>query len=380
MQNKKYFNAIIIFILISTGQLFLSCYKRDEQPRLSSQQDISVRENGLVVLIHDEVEGIPVILAGSEEDHFIVSFRNELKGKTLKFEAIQDSLPVIMKDNEGNTWDITGTAVHGPSKGEKLIFMRSYLGYWFSWGTFFPGASIYKNSETAEVIPRPYLSGDWLVPPNQVLSGGPGKDGIPALKNPEFLNPVEATYLNDEDLILGLVMGTEARAYPHRILDWHEIINDEIQGKKIVVTYCPLTGTGIAWNQDQNGTPSTFGVSGLLYNSNLLPYDRETDSYWSQMRLDCIKGSRKGERIETFQLIETTWKTWKNAYPNTRVVSSKTGYSRNYGRYPYGSYKTDASIYFPVAIKDNRLHAKEVVHGIIVNDKAVIYRFENFQD
>ncbi len=379
MQNNKYFKLFFILFFMGSGLVFWSCTKADEQPGNSLQTNVSTGENGLIVLIHDKVEGIPVILAGSEEDHFIVSFRNELEGSSLKFEAIQDSLPIIMKDDKGNSWDITGTAVSGPSKGEKLIFMRSYMGYWFSWGTFFPGAKIYKNPETAKFQPRVYLSGEWLVPQNQVLSGGPGKDGIPALKNPEFLNRIEASYMNDEDLVLGVVVGSEARAYPHKILDWHEIINDKVQDRSIVITYCPLTGTGIGWNQDQKGITSTFGVSGLLYNSNLVPYDRETDSYWSQMRLDCIKGSRKGEKIETFQLIETTWKTWKKAYPNTRVVSSNTGYSRNYSRYPYGNYKTDASVYFPISTKDSRLHAKEVVHGIILNDKAVIYRFEHFQ-
>ncbi|MCD6596051.1 MAG: DUF3179 domain-containing protein [Bacteroidales bacterium] len=366
----------LLILLFSFTQTFIFCSKTGDSVQLPKNTG---NGTGIVVVLNDEFEGTPIVLAGSAESQFIISFINDLQGKSLEFEAIQGELPLIMKDNEGNKWDITGTAAEGPSKGQKLTSLQSYMGYWFSWGTFFPGAEIYDNPDISQRIPRLYLNGDWLIPSAQVLSGGPGKDGIPALKNPDFVVKSEALFMNNEDLILGLVVGTEARAYPHKILDWHEIINDEVQGEKFVISYCPLTGTGIGWAQRQHGVSSTFGVSGLLYNSNLIPYDRESDSYWSQMRLDCIKGSRKGEKIETIQLIETNWGTWKNIYPNTQVVSTNTGYSRNYNRYPYGNYKTDETVYFPVSVKDSRLHAKEVVHGIIINDIAKIYRFEQFR-
>ncbi len=379
MNKIKILKISLLILIPGLMQALVFCTKTDEQVQSPTLPQNTVKGAGKVVVLTDQFEGIHMVLAGSAENRFIVSFRNELQGKSLKFEAIQGELPLIMKDDEGNKWDITGTAVEGPAKGQKLISMQSYMGYWFSWGTFFPGAEIYGNPDESQRMPRPYLNGDWLIPSNQVLSGGPGKDGIPALKNPHFLNKSDASFMNDEDLILGLVVGTDARAYPHKILDWHEIINDEIMGEKLVISYCPLTGTGIGWLQEQHGKTSTFGVSGLLYNSNLVPYDRNTDSYWSQMRLDCIKGSRKGEKIETTQLIETTWGTWKNIYPNTQVVSTNTGYSRNYNRYPYGNYKTDETVYFPVSVEDNRLHAKEVVHGIIINDFAKIYRFEEFK-
>ncbi len=368
-----------LILLLGFTQTLVYCTKTDEQVQPPKLPQNTGNGTGKMVVLTDQFEGIPVVLAGSAEDRFIVSFRSNFQNKSLEFEAIQGELPLIMKDNEGNKWDITGTAVEGPAKGQKLISMQAYMGYWFSWGTFFPGAEIYGNPDVPQRISRPYLNGAWLIPSNQVLSGGPGKDGIPALENPDLVGKSEALFMNNEDLILGLVVGTDARAYPHKILDWHEIINDEIQGENFVITYCPLTGTGIGWTQEQHGKTSTFGVSGLLYNSNLVPYDRETDSYWSQMRLDCIKGSRKGEKIETIQLIETTWGTWKNIYPNTQVVSTNTGYSRNYSRYPYGNYKTDETVYFPVSVEDNRLHAKEVVHGIIINDFVKIYRFEQFK-
>ena len=119
-------------------------------------------------------------------------------------------------------------------------------------------------------------SGDpsWLIPNNQVFDGGPGKDGIPALVNPPMFDASQAIYLSDNDLVIGYKVGNDARAYPHKILDWHEIINDDINGKPVAIIYCPLTGTAIAWSRFIEGSVSTFGVSGLLYNTNLMPYDR----------------------------------------------------------------------------------------------------------
>ncbi len=220
---------------------------------------------------------------------------------------------------------------------------------------------------------------DWLIPLSEVFDGGPGKDGIPALADLDFIQAGEADYLFENDLVIGFVHGTEARAYPHRILDWHEIINDRVGDVNISVTYCPLTGTGIGWNREINGRITTFGVSGLLYNSNLIPYDRETDSNWSQIRLDCVNGDLIGDEIETFTLVETTWATWKAMYPSTIVVSTKTGYNRSYGRYPYGSYRTDHGyIIFPVANKDDRLQNKERVHGIVANGNTRVYPLSRF--
>lgn len=171
-------------------------------------------------------------------------------------------------------------------------------------------------------------TGQWDIPRDQVFDGGPGKDGIPALDNPALSNASESTYLSDDDLVLGYKNGNEMVAYPIRILDWHEIINDKVNGHAISVTYCPLTGTGIGWDRTIDGDETTFGVSGLLYNSNLIPYDRKTDSNWSQIKLNCVNGVLRGREILTFQLVETTWKTWRALFPDTKYVSISTGYNR----------------------------------------------------
>ena len=224
-------------------------------------------------------------------------------------------------------------------------------------------------------------SSDWLIPKNQVLDGGPGKDGIPALENPISTGINEIDYLADNDLVIGFQFEGQVRAYPHKILDWHEIINDDLNGGKVAITYCPLTGTGIAWDRLIRGETTTFGVSGLLYNTNLIPYDRLTDSNWSQIRLDCVNGTLSGKEIKTFHLVETTWKTWKEMFPNSSVVTSNTGYSRNYSQYPYGDYKSNNfKLLFPVTPTDERLPKKERVLGLVQNKKAKVYRFSQFKN
>lgn len=222
-------------------------------------------------------------------------------------------------------------------------------------------------------------SNDWLIPQNLVFDGGPGKDGIPALENPKSLSIDRIDFLSDDDLVLGFSHDNKVQAYPHAILDWHEIINDDMNGKKVAVTYCPLTGTGIAWDRMVDGKETTFGVSGLLYNTNLIPYDRLSDSNWCQISLKCVNGSLIGKTAESFHLIETSWKTWKEMFPNSAVVSSITGFNRNYGRYPYGEYRTnDDMLLFPVTTLDERLPAKERVLAVIDDVTAKVYRFDSF--
>lgn len=221
------------------------------------------------------------------------------------------------------------------------------------------------------------ISPDWLVPIAEVKDGGPGKDGIPSIDNPKFLNAsdTEIDFLEDDDLIIGVVRGNEVRAYPHLILDWHEVINDEFNEETITISYCPLTGTAFGWKSGGRG----FGVSGLLYNANLIMYDRATESNWSQLGLKCINGELINGVPTSVSVVETNWKTWKDMYPQTKVLSLNTGFSRNYGFYPYGSYNTNNEYFiFPVSPKNNTLPSKERVYAIIDDDISKVYRFSDF--
>ncbi len=218
----------------------------------------------------------------------------------------------------------------------------------------------------------------WTIPISEVFDGGPGKDGIPALENPTFVQAQSIGYLQDDDLVLGFKNGNDVRAYPHAILDWHEIINDNIGDVSVAVTYCPLTGTGIGWDRQVNGAETTFGVSGLLYNTNLIPYDRATDSNWVQILNESVNGSLVGEKADLIYLFETDFKTWKEIYPTTKVVSGNTGFDRTYGTTPYGDYATNNNFFlFPVD-KDSRLPLKERVLAIVDQDDAKVYTFDSF--
>ena len=219
----------------------------------------------------------------------------------------------------------------------------------------------------------------WSIPINEVIDGGPGRDGIPALVNPNLITADNSgtSFLQDSDLVIGFKDGGDVRAYPHSILDWHEIINDNIGEVSVAITYCPLTGTGIGWNRILNGSETTFGVSGLLYNTNLIPFDRATGSNWAQILNESVNGELIGDKIDIIPLFETTWGTWKKLYPDTKVVGTSTGFSRTYGTSPYGDYNTNNDRFlFPVS-KDTRLPLKERVHAVISDGKAKAYRFSD---
>lgn len=226
---------------------------------------------------------------------------------------------------------------------------------------------------------------EWLIPLSLIADGGPGQDGIPSIDNPKFIDrsfTINGSLLDDNDLVVGIVNGNDVRAYPHYILDWHEIVNDFIGGQVVTISYCPLTGTAFGWSGDSNGSRrSTFGTTGLLYKANLILYDRNTNSNWSQLRLDCVNGSLIGSKPILTRVVETNWKTWKTLYPNTKILSADTGFSRNYALYPYGSYKTDHDFFIFRAFPSNsKLPNKERVYAIIDGDNSKVYRYENFEN
>ncbi len=223
-------------------------------------------------------------------------------------------------------------------------------------------------------------SNEWLIPKSEIRDGGPGKDGIPAISRPIFYGIEEIDFLLEDDLVIGVQIGNFFRAFPHRILDHHEIVNHTFDPISFSLTYCPLTGSGIVWDMSHVSGDRTLGVSGQLYNSNLIPYDRATDSNWSQMLNLCVNGDRSGEEAEQIHIVETTWETWKTLYPDSFVLSTDTGFSNDYNNYPYGKYKTNDNLLFTVSNTDSRLHKKERVLGLIVGDKTKVFPINEFQE
>lgn len=210
------------------------------------------------------------------------------------------------------------------------------------------------------------------VPPEEILPGGPPVDGIPALSNPKKISIPEADQtLGPDDLILGIISGHESVAYPIQILNWHEIVNDTVGGIPVVITYCPLCRTGIAFARTIDGETVEFGVSGLLYKSDLVMYDRKTKSLWSQIMGESIAGPSTGKTLKRLPVIYASWKEWKTANPKTKVATFDTGFDRDYSKDPYRGYGSSSEIYFPVGKVDERLHPKNLIFGLEKDGNAV---------
>jgi hypothetical protein len=215
------------------------------------------------------------------------------------------------------------------------------------------------------------------VPPSQILDGGPPKDAIPAILQPKFVNASGALFLMPNDRLIGVVIEEEPRAYPLKILNWHEVVDDAVAGRRFAVTYCPLTASAIVYDRQLGKEPLTLGVSGKLYESNLLFYDRTTESLWSQIKGEAVAGPLTGSRLDALPSVVTSWAIWRQVHPDTLVLDVNTGYSRNYAIDPYESYEGSNRVLFPVSQPDDRLPAKERVLGLTINGMDEAFPFSS---
>jgi hypothetical protein len=173
----------------------------------------------------------------------------------------------------------------------------------------------------------------------ELIDGGPGKDGIPSIDNPGFVSQEEAAdWLRGREPVISLRINGEAKAYPIQILMWHEIVNDEIGGIPVAVTFCPLCYSAIVFDRRLEGEVLEFGVTGLLRKSDMVMYDRTTESFWQQFSGEAIVGDYTGAflTIVSSQLI--SFDQFRETYPNAYVLSRETGHRRNYGENPYAGY------------------------------------------
>ncbi|WP_119813860.1 DUF3179 domain-containing protein [Halalkaliarchaeum desulfuricum] len=210
---------------------------------------------------------------------------------------------------------------------------------------------------------------------DRATDGGPPKDGIPSIDDPEFLDVGDAEAPDDDVIVLGIVGDDEAKAYPRRVLVQHEIVNDHLDGVPVAVTYCPLTGTALGFERGD----TEFGVSGMLLNNNLIMYDRNLDRWWPQIPAVSIPGpwhdTPGGATLRELDVVRTTWRAWRNRHPDTVVLSEATGYARNYDRDPYGArgyYQNDNTIFGNIHESD-RYHSKRWVYGVRNESGAAAY-------
>jgi hypothetical protein len=232
------------------------------------------------------------------------------------------------------------------------------------------------------------------IPLEHVVWGGVAKDSIAALNMPKVISVAEAEYLQEGEMIFGVYLNGEARAYPLRFLDWHELVNDELGGEPIVLSYCTLCGSAILYSRRiNNGRVLSFGTSGLLYKSNKLMYDAETKTLWINFLGEPVVGSlaiQEDLQLEALPLTQTTWSRWKTEHPETTVLaplikSARSGQAQIIGPgggelYAPGSayreYRQSSETFFPVIERDARLAPKDWVYGLLLDGQAIAYPLE----
>lgn len=292
--------------------------------------------------------------------------------------------------------DVAGTLIdlmlYFPDDGDMIAeALRRFSGQsigtdWAGWMLWLEGETSYRSFDGYETFKALLLSQldpnfqDFLRPDSahtirleEVVWGGVGKDGIPALVDPRFVAARDADWLWDGELVFGVEIGGDVRAYPHRVMDWHEMANDTVGGVPLALAYCTLCGSGVLYETRVAGRakPFEFGSSGLLYRSNKLMYDRETHSLWNHFTARPVIGPLVGSGIElrTRPLAVMRWKDWKRRHPQTKVLSLDTGHRRDYspGK-PYGAYFSSPGLMFPALTADARLKPKDIVFVVRVDE------------
>lgn len=217
------------------------------------------------------------------------------------------------------------------------------------------------------------------VPLVEIVSGGPSKDGIPAIDSPKFESVRQAgRWLQDPEPVVVVEMDGAARAYPIQVLIWHEIVNDKIGDRPITVTFCPLCNTAIAFDGRVGDRVLTFGVSGRLRHSDMVMYDRPTESWWQQATGEAIVGELTGTRLQIISAPMVSWKTFRETWPEGQVLSRNTGHQRPYGENPYASYDGPSGRPIPGFIQgptDRRLPAMERVVAVTHGDSSLAIPF-----
>ncbi len=313
------------------------------------------------------------LLVGSDAD-----FRNALAAlRTRKNPDAAAAMILALRFRPPAVWDV--------SKALEEVTGHAALG-WFDW-------MLWQESHP-EIVPHPsfaglkletlrridpnflrFFRGDWAKPKNmkirleEITWGGVAVDGIPALDHPKLIAAAAADYLRGDDLVFGVEINGDARAYPLRIMGWHEMFNEVIGGVPVALAYCTLCGSGILFETQVDGRelPFVFGSSGLLYHSNKLMFDRETDSLWNQFTGQPVVGplAASGITLAIRPVVIVTWAKWRAAHPASRVLALDTGYRRDYGSgVVYAAYFASPELMFPTRVDEARLRQKDYVFGI----------------
>ena len=297
--------------------------------------------------------------------------------EALRFFAPRQDLLFDEETPAGKLWDLLERKT-GQNLDRDLYAMMEWL--WeqdFGMHPFYPA---FKAEIHAPIDKRFYW---WFYPGmkhtirlDEIVWGGVKVDGIPPLEHPRFIEAGEAAYLDRTDVVFGIFLNGEAKAYPKRILAWHELFNDTVGDMEVTCAYCTLCGSAVLYDQRIGSRQFDFGTSGFLYRSNKLMYDRQTRSLWSALEGVPVTGKLVGSelKLKRLPIVTTTWSAWRKSHPRTRVLSLETGHRRDYGEgVAYRAYFATQSLMFPVRYRDKRLNNKQEVLALLLEGEAVAY-------
>jgi Protein of unknown function (DUF3179) len=213
------------------------------------------------------------------------------------------------------------------------------------------------------------------VPPTAIISADESMAGINAITQPAFITAPKATFLALDDRVVGVIIKGSVRAYPLKVLTWHQVVDDSLAGNPIVVTYCPLTGSAIVYDRMLGKETVALGTSDRLYDSNLLFFDQATKSLWSQIKGEAIAGPLTGRRLNALPSVVTPWGVWKVYHPETLVLNASAADIQNFAHDSTGRYEQSQRILLPVSTLDNRIAPKERVLGLSINGADEAFPF-----
>ena len=247
-----------------------------------------------------------------------------------------------------------------------------------------PGAVTAIPAHAEQMPTREFPKTDFdrrIVDFSEIMSGGPPRDGIPAVDRPRYVSAEEAAdWLDPDEPVIAVEIGGEARAYPLQILIWHEIANDELGGTPVSVTFCPLCNSAIVFDRRLDGAVLDFGTTGRLRLSDLVMYDRQTETWWQQLTGTGLIGKHAGRELVRLPAAIVAWNDFRAAYPDATVLSRETGHARPYGSNPYSGYDSATQPFLFRDTPDPRLPAMERVLHVPAGSAERIYPFGVFED
>jgi len=245
------------------------------------------------------------------------------------------------------------------------------------------GSSLAQRSYDVDILAETFGFDDATrksVPLDKLMQGCPARDCIPSIDKPEYVGAGKADHVSDDDLVITLAYKGEHFAFPTRILDHHEIVNDTFAGVPLSITWCPLCGSAVGIERTVAGTVTTFGVSGVLYNSDLVLYDRATETLWDQIDAEGIVGPMTGEQLTLVPVSMSKWGRWRAKHPDTLVLTTNTGFDKDYTADRFAEYRESTRLFMPVSATSDRLHAKTVVFGFDLEFGEIAYTEEQLSE